>query len=206
MIQASLNHKMGFSSTEEPNPRYFEKRNGEDYLKPGLVADAADDRVNRISGIGSNTGCKRAAQTLMLQAQAELAKKLGKSADLDRASAGKSLAELFPAKRSNENQDFTRSDQGLDPKDFIPGDRVWMKNHKYSTVQPDGYEGSNVTYLGKASNGEQLFLHMDGGKVETLSERRQTVKGYSPGRGDPNILNYKFKDRYSPKVPPSLGP
>jgi hypothetical protein len=90
-----------------------------------------------------------------------------------------------------------------------------MENHKFrgkddvspgETPDPVGNEGSNVIYLGKSARGQYLFLHMDGGDVETLTQLRYTVRGYSAdARGDSNILNYKFKERYSPAVPPFIS-
>ncbi len=214
LVKAALGHKMGFNAKEKPNPAHFEMRinsQGDDeyYLKPGHVADAAHDRVYRISGIGSNTGCKQATRTLMLEAQAQLAKNLGKSAEFDKEAGGKSLAELYPDYMDSPLQAYTGDSNGLDPKSFVPGDRVRMDNHKYSKADgdPTGNEGSNVIYLGKDSNGDQQFLHMDGGSIEDLPHLKRTVRSYTldPGRQDPNIDNYRFKERYRPRVAPSLG-
>jgi hypothetical protein len=214
LIKAALGHKMGFNSEEKPNPAHFEmriNRNGDDeyYLRPGHVADAAHDRVYRISNIGSNTGRKQATRTLMLEAQAQLAQQLGKSAEFDREASGKSLAELYPDYMNSPLQEYTGDSSGLDPKSFVPGDRVRMDNHKHSRADGDpiGNEGSKVIYLGKDSGGDQQFLHMDGGNIEDLSHLKGTVRRYTldPGRQDPDIENYRFKERYQPRVAPSLS-
>jgi hypothetical protein len=80
-----------------------------------------------------------------------------------------------------------------------------MKNHMWRAGDKTGLEGSNVIYLGKASNGEYLFVHMDTPNVETLSQLRQTVRAYTPP-GDPNILNYRIVERYRPLIPEFLNP
>jgi len=200
---------MDFDDEKEPNPDYFEEKGGKYYLKKGSVADAAHDRVYDLTGQGA-TGCERAAQTLALEGLAQVAKKLGKEDALDRACAGKTMDELFPRKKDSPYQKFHKDDNGLDPRTFLPGDRVWMDNHRFvKKVDEDGNEGSNVIYLGKSKRGgEPFFMHTTrcNHMVENMEQLRKTVRGYSPSNPDPNILNYKIKRRYSPTIPDSLKP
>ncbi len=81
-----------------------------------------------------------------------------------------------------------------------------MPNHKFVPgVDASGLQGSNVIYAGTGGDGTPLFVHMDGATVETPSQMRTTVQGYSPAsRQDSNILNYKFTQRYRPRFPPCL--
>ncbi len=165
LLEVTLNHKMGFSSTAEPSHDYYEKKDGAWVLKPGKVAKGLDDRVNNRSG-HNLTGCRRAVQSLILYAEAQLAKEEGdkQAKDFDDYVAGKHFDNLMPSNMSGRFQYYTPNP---DRKNLIPGDRVRMKNHKFA--QPpdeDGYEGSNVIYLGKDDAGHQLFIHMDGGGVE----------------------------------------
>lgn len=103
---------------------------------------------------------------MILYAEAQLAKEEGdkQAKDFDDYVAGKHFDNLMPSNMSGRFQYYTPNP---DRKNLIPGDRVRMKNHKFA--QPpdeDGYEGSNVIYLGKDDAGHQLFIHMDGGGVE----------------------------------------
>ena len=89
-----------------------------------------------------------------------------------------------------------------DRKDFVPGDRVRMENHKWRDgIDEGGLEGSNVIYLGKDGGGNQLFLHMDGARVEKFEGLRKTVRGYSPSDQWDPIYKYKFVERYAPRLP-----
>jgi uncharacterized protein (DUF2237 family) len=205
LLKAVMTHEMGFSSTAEPSHEYYEEINGRWCLKRGKVAEGLDDRVYNRSG-HSATGCRRAIQTVMLEALSQLAKSLGKEkADaFDAAVAGKNFDELFP---TGENTEFHAYSE--DPKltDLIPGDRVRMDNHRWEEGDETGNEGSNVIFLGKDANGTPRFVHMDTAYVETLNELRKTVQQYSPAsKQDPNLFNYKFDQRYRPLIPPCLGP
>ena len=144
----------------------------------------------------------------MLEGVLQSAEKRHETQKVDSSAAGKTMDELYPDGENSSFQTFKGNESGLDPKELIPGDRVWMENHKHDpNTDEAGYEGSNVIYLGRStprpgSPSEPIFLHLDGKKVETLSQLRQTVKGYSVSeRQDRNILNYKIKEKYSPKVP-----
>jgi hypothetical protein len=230
VARAALGHRMGYSATEKPSPAYFdEKKNsmGEDEhrLRPGLVADGVYDRVYRISGVGSNTGCERASQMLMLEGQAQLAKKEGKSPDLDKEVAGKTLDDLYPAAKDSPYQAYTAGDprgtpendrKGVDTGTFVPGDRVWMKNHRLEYgISIRGGEGSNVIYVGRNGAGEHAFAHMEPADlssrepgIETEKQMQTTVRSYTPSvpghEGPDKPENYKFQARYAPKVAPSI--
>ena len=81
-----------------------------------------------------------------------------------------------------------------------------MENHKWRDgIDDDGLEGSNVIYLGKDGGGNQLFLHMDGGKVEKFEGLRNTVRGYSPAAQWDPIYKYKFTERYVPNADSTLA-
>ncbi len=216
LVKAALGHKMYFDNKQEPNPVHFEKRvtyvGGEEheefFLRPGQATAGIHDRVYGISGPGTGTGCVRGAQSLMLEAQAQLAKKLGKSAELDKAVTGKTLDDLYPDEQSSAYQGYTGDHKkGLDPNTFVPGDRVWMQNHRYIPgASVAGGQGSNVIYLGKDSGGVKQFVHMDGAKIETEDQMKGTVQRYTPDESlQDKRENYKFKERYSPKVAPYLG-
>ena len=199
---------MGFDASEKPNPKYFDyDLKKKDYvLRPGLVADAAHKRVYRLGDTGSDTGCKRAAQTLMLEGLAKLAESLGKAAGFDKAVAGSSLSELFPEQASSPYQGYSGNPSGLDPKTFVPGDRVRMDDHKFVPgVDAKGFEGSNVIYAGNASDGTPLFVHMDGAKVETLSQMRQTVRGYSAKAGGTRTFSTTSSKPLQPQDSALLG-
>jgi hypothetical protein len=86
-------------------------------------------------------------------------------------------------------------------------------DHGHPISIPGG-QGSNVIYLGKF-HGKYMFAHMEldgpsGGpfsvNVETLDELRKSVSEYNedPHHRDPNLSNYKFTQRFQPKVPPCL--
>jgi len=224
-VRAALGHHMGFDNTEKPNPAYFEEKKnnkGEDeyHLRPGLVADAAHDRAYRVSGVGSNTGCERASQTLMLEGQTQLAKAEGKGVEFDKEVGGKTLDDLYPRGRDSAYQKYTGGDpegtpekdrKGLDTSTFVPGDRVWMENHRrFEPGTIAGGQGSNVIYSGRNAAGEQVFAHMEplhAGDtepwIETEKGMRSTVRSYTPNRPD-DEKNYKFERRYAPTVAPSL--
>ena len=210
-IKAALGHKMGFSTEREPNPAYFEKRteivDGESndtfHFKPGEATAGLHDRVYRISGIGSDTGCTRASQSIMAEGQAQFAKNNGKTAEFDKEVSGKTLADMYPKEAPSPYQSFQGDPSGLDPKAFVPGDRVRMDNHKFEKEKDGtGYEGSNVIYAGKDENGESQYVHMDGASVVDEGRLKKQVQGYTmdEDRQDKNIDNYKFKERYSPKA------
>ena len=143
-----------------------------------------------------------AARFLFLEGLSELAKSKGKQAEFEKEFGGKSMAQLYPYSTSSYHQKITNS-KFLTPDSFLPGDRVWMKNHRFrSGLDPVGNEGSNVIYLGRGKSGAHLFLHMDGGYIETFDELRETVRSYSRStRQDGNIENYKFEERYIPLIP-----
>jgi hypothetical protein len=210
IVNVGLNHKMDFSSGQEPNPEYFAKStevvDGTKVdvfrFKPGAAVDGVNDRASGGSEY-SFTACKRASQTLMLAGEVQVAIKSGKIAEMNHALEGKSMYDLYPDEKSTEFQRFQENPKGLDPNQFIPGDRVWMQNHRFNdTLDPVGHEGSNVIYIGKSSSGEHLVVHMTAGApVETLASLRNSVRSYSSAdRADINVLNYKFIERYSPLV------
>lgn len=136
---------------------------------------------------------------MILYAEAQLAKEEGdkQAKDFDDYVAGKHFDNLMPSNMSGRFQYYTPNP---DRKNLIPGDRVRMKNHKFA--QPpdeDGYEGSNVIYLGKDDAGHQLFIHMDGGGVERYEALQKTVKEYSqPSSRQDHWSKYKFTERYEP--------
>jgi hypothetical protein len=215
-VKAALGHKMYFRNDQDPNPAHFEKRitivNGNPeatfHLKPGQATAGVHDRVYGISGPGTGTGCTRASQLIMLEAQAQLAKQQGKSAELDKAVTGKTLDDLYPDEQNSDYQNYNGNHKdGLDTNSFVPGDRVWMQNHQYTRgLSVAGGQGSNVIYLGKDGSGIQRFVHMDGGEIVDEGQLKKDVQGYTAKDSqDKNIDNYKFKERYSPKVTPDLG-
>jgi hypothetical protein len=220
VVKAGLAHQMKFDSGQPPNPDYFavsteKDSNGKDVevyrFKENAGVEGTHDRVYGGDPY-SNTGCTRATQTLMLEGEAQLAVKKGKAHDFNKAVEGKTMDELYPDEEDTEHQKVEFDDKGLNTKTFIPGDRVWMQNHRFTSIDentgigdPEGNEGSNVIYLGQSTSGEQLFVHVDGNKIDTLPELRRNVRAYSASdRADPNVLNYKFKARYTPEVPPLL--
>ena len=207
LVHAALRHKMGFDAKQPPNPKYYEYKGGSYCLRPGMVATGVFSRVYGYPSEYSMTGCRRAVQTLMLEALSQTTKSLGdykaKAQAFDDAIAGKDLDDLFPIWRSNDYQEFNWDSAGLDPETLIPGDRVRMPNHMFVDADGTGNEGSNVIYLGKQSDGQHLFMHMDGNYVDTFDELRKTVQAYSSVH-DPNLANYKITERYQPKLPPYL--
>jgi hypothetical protein len=215
-VKAALGHKMGFDNEQEPNPAHFEKRtkivNGEPedtfHLRPGQATVGIHDRVYRISDKGSNTGCTRAAQSIMLEAQAQSAKQEGKTTEFDDEVAGKTLPDLYPRRQDSPYQHYEggyNNGDGLDPKTFVPGDRVWMQNHEFvKALDGPDYEGSNVIYAGKDENGVQRFVHMDCGTIIDEDRLKEQVQGYTKDKKrQDKVENYKFRERYTP-VPRSF--
>jgi hypothetical protein len=161
----------------------------------------------------------------MLEAQAQLAKKEGKTGELDKAVVGRTLDDLYPRGENSPYQGYTGGDpqgtpakdsKGLDTKQFVPGDRVWMENHRWEPgVSIDGGQGSNVIYVGRNAAGEQAFAHMEPPDehstepgIETERQMRTTVRSYTPNSPEHERQdkpeNYKFQARYAPKVAPSI--
>ena len=209
-VKAALGHKMGFDTEQEPNPDYFEKRttivDGKPkstfHFRPGGATAGIHDRVYRISDVGSDTGCTRASQSIMAEGQTQLAKNEGKTPEFDKAVAGKTLPDMYPDKASSAYQGYSGNPNGLDASKFLPGDRVWMQNHKFDGAKDEtGYEGSNVIYAGKDADGARQYVHMDGGAIVDEGTLKGEVQGYTmdQGRQDKNLDNYRFKERYSPK-------
>lgn len=143
-----------------------------------------------------------ATRFIMLQGLAEFAKSKGKLDDLEDRLDNRAMKLLYPNFTSEFHRRFTNR-EFLRLDSLIPGDRVWMKNHKFSeTFDPEGNEGSNVIYVGKSKEGEHLFLHMEGAYIETFEQLRVTVSKYSKAkRRDPKIENYRFEERYAPLLP-----
>ena len=125
-----------------------------------------------------------------------MAKELGakQAKDFDDFVAGQDFNDLMPSGMSGGFQYYTPNP---DRRHLVPGDRVRMKNHKFAKPPDrDGYEGSNVIYLGRDDAGHQLFLHMDGAGVERYEALQKTVRSYSPpeSRQD-HWIKYKFTER-----------
>jgi RHS repeat-associated protein len=201
---AAMSHRMEFSSTANPDLKYFYRDEDDDgyvvfRIRPGLAVEGIHSRVYRLgkNGVGSDTACTRAAQLLMLEGLARLAVSLGKVDEFERRAKDRTIDDFFPSE-SNSIQTFESDyDKGLDPGSLVPGDRVWMRNHRFDPrYDEDGYEGSNVIYIGKNADGKRLFVHMDTPFVETYEQLQDTVRNYSRFRRDVTG-NYRFMERFS---------
>jgi hypothetical protein len=172
-------------------------------LRPGHVADGLEDRVYNN---GAPTGCRMATKTLFLQGMSTLAHRQDQDAQFDQHYAGQALKDLFPDRQSSELQKFTDHKADLSPQQFVPGDRLWMKNHRFVPADGAGHEGSNVVYLGKDEHGVPLFIHttLDPNDAEssvvTYKQLQRDVRGYSTASLD-QPENYHFEQRYKPQVP-----
>jgi hypothetical protein len=203
---------MGFSATAEPDPKYFYRAEDADgdvvfRIRPGLAAEGIHSRVYRLgkNGVGSDTGCTRAAQLLLLEGLARLAISLGQVEEFERRAKNRTITDFFPSDSNSIQQFDSDYDNGLDPSSFVPGDRVWMQNHRFDHRHDEqGLEGSNVIYIGKNDRGKRLFVHMDTPYAETYEQLQNTVRNYSQYRRD-KIENYRFVERFSPRVPPCFA-
>ena len=220
--QASLFHQMGFSSQFPPNPKYWNEEGDRYVLKKSLAREGVHARVFGLGPLftytdedgkkhsinGSSTGCSNAARLLFLEGIAKVAEEQKKLKEFEDEFSGKSMLELFP---EDESSGYHRSygaipkqpPFAINPNDFLPGDRVRMGNHRLP--KGDGFEGSNVIYLGRNEFDQHMFLKMDGGDVFNGYLLRLIVSGYSDDP-DPNLRNYVFVERYSPLVPNFLKP
>jgi hypothetical protein len=165
------------------------------------ASEGIHSRVYRKDGDqGADTGCTRASQSLMLEAQAQLAKKEGKTGELDKSVAGKTLDDLYPPHKDSPYQKYEGNKDGLNPDKFVPGDRVHMPNHKFDDARDGaGDQGSNVIYVGKTSFGEPEYVHMDGGDIVNMYQLQDEVRRYTKDeeRRD-KVEKYRFTSRYSP--------
>jgi hypothetical protein len=207
ILRAALFHRMHFNSGADRDPQYFiwDKKLKAFRLKPGTVADAVHSMVYELNPGQSATGCTMATRFIMLEGLAQFARKKGKLAEFEKEFGGKTMAYLYPYATSQYHRKTTNP-RHLIPDTFMPGDRVWMKNHRHrSGVDPVGNEGSNVIYIGRGADGQHRFLHMERGNVETFEQLQETVRKYSPEhRRDPKLENYRFRERYMPLIPKCL--
>ena len=206
IVTAALNGKIRFDPNRDPKPAHWEKDNDGNYvLRPGHVAAGLEDRVYNN---GAPTGCKMASKSLFLEGISKLAESEGQGERFDREYSGKPLNDILPDQQSNDLHKFTDHPGDLSAPQFVPGDRLWMKNHRYDPKEdPEGHEGSNVIYIGKDNDGNPLFIHttLDPNESEsdvvTYKDLRNQVRGYSAEGRQDKPENYRFEERYKPRVP-----